>query len=96
MKLYATVESERAKKAQGGNRHLKMYLNVGSATDSNHVATILLNVVENDVVLQVWDKEKGELCERQIYSLEGQNITKGKKKKDEYCEQCMSTPCQQE
>lgn len=40
MKLYATVESERAQKGQGGNKFLSIVLRVGDRTFSRVVATL--------------------------------------------------------
>ena len=102
MKLYATVTSERATKGQGGNKDIKITLQIGSTKENKHIATILLNALPAEasrdnipvVVMQVWDIDRGELCERQIYSLQGENITKGEKQKgkndDDKCKKCGS------
>lgn len=47
MKLYATLTSERATKAQGGNNFIDIKLNVGSASDSKHIATVRLTREES-------------------------------------------------
>lgn len=67
MKLYATVASERASKGQGGNKYIDIDLAVGSTSDSNHFASLRLNII--DGVYTLWldgevikrsDTKKGE------------------------------------
>ena len=75
---------------------MKITLFVGSRDNSVHIGTILLNVLPKEasrdnepcIVMQVWESTRGELCERQIYSVGGKNVTKGKKQKGENCEKC--------
>src|SRR3990167_9721567 len=98
MKLYSIATSERASKAQGGNKYLKITLNIGSTADSRHVATMLANIVGDEVVLQYWvDEGKGlkEITERIVLSLKG-NKQKGENRciydHDHYS--AMSEPCE--
>jgi hypothetical protein len=51
MKLYATVQSERARKGQGGNKFLRIEIAGGSAAASTHLATIHVKVEGDEVVL---------------------------------------------
>lgn len=58
MKLYATIASERASKGQGGNKHIKIALNVGSKTQSRTIAQISLIAKGNEYTVAFADKEK--------------------------------------
>lgn len=51
MKLYATVESERAKKGQGGSKKLEVIFLVGGAKYNREIAKITLTAEGNDYFL---------------------------------------------
>jgi hypothetical protein len=89
MKLYATTTSERASKGQGGNDFLEIVLlqevtgervNVGKVIMEQGKVHFLYNEISDDVIV----------------TLNGSRINeKSEKQKGEYCNECMSTPCQQ-
>ena len=68
MKLYATVESERAKKAQGGNKFLRIVLKIGYESISRIVATVIASVNGDDVTVTYFDPSKRDATKHQ-YSL---------------------------
>lgn len=84
MKLYATVESERCSKGQGGNKHLDIALLVGSASNSLHFASVRLNIPEDTGNYTLW--LDGKIVKE--WTKEFKEVTKGKKQKDETCKDC--------
>lgn len=61
MKFYSTVMSERASKGQGGNKYLRIALNVGSTKESRHIANLLTVAVDNggyEIFFQDIEKDK--------------------------------------
>lgn len=67
MKLYATIESERASKGQGGNDYINIELQSGSAKSSFVEYAIEytaegIRVTDGDgsILLETGDREKGE------------------------------------
>lgn len=61
MKLYTTITSERASKGQGGNKYLRIALNVGSTKESRHIANLLMVAVDNggyEIFFQDTEKDK--------------------------------------
>ena len=76
MKLYATVEGDRACKSQGSNKKMRMYLCYGDEKNSRTAVLIVANVLPKEasrnnkqcIVVQVWGKNK-ELCPRLVLPL---------------------------
>ena len=54
MKIYSKTTSERTAKGvgQGGNAFVRTTLNIGTTKTSRHIATLLANIVGNEVVVQ--------------------------------------------
>lgn len=75
MKLYGTTISERASKGQGGNKFIKTVLLMGSAENPEHIATMLANVVGDQVILQFWASNGlglREIAPRTVLSIKGE------------------------
>ena len=51
MKLYGTIQSERAEKGQGGNKFLEYRLNVGDKNDSKRVVYIRAELKDEDYLI---------------------------------------------
>lgn len=94
MKLYATVTSERATKSQGGkriettiqngNRDILLRMETFSADDAR--LPEYSKIVDGDIAFLV------NLKSNIAFYLDKM---KGERQKGEYCDECMSTPCQQ-
>jgi hypothetical protein len=75
MKLYATMTSERASKAQGGNQFIETFYNIGTSDDSSVIAITALRVEGNKYTFIVYDASGEKVA--QI------TRTKGEKQKGE-------------
>lgn len=64
------MTSERATKSQGGNKVINTKIYIGSTKDSKHIATLMLNVVGEEVIMSLWDIDEGELIPRKVYPLD--------------------------
>jgi len=92
MNLYATIESERASKGQGGNKYLHTELRVGSRYDSKLIARIeLTNEKEGySLNLKIDPRYTNDSAGRVVFF--PQDKIKGKRKKDNYdCRGCGAT-----
>lgn len=69
-KLYCIATSEKASKGQGGNEYIQIKLKLD---DEKEVARVLMKIVGNEAILQIWDINKGELMDRKIYKLKGKS-----------------------
>lgn len=79
MKLYATVSSERASKAQGGNDFLRIQLYTGSAKDSRLMGAIVLENLRGAYILRYQSEDGRKMM------LESIEHEKGEKQKGDKC-----------
>ncbi len=88
MKLYATVTSERASKGQGGNKDILAVLT--AEIDGGRVEIASMSVVVHSTT--------GNYIFRATLpdGKRVEEVIKGKKQKDKYCNECMATPCRQQ
>ncbi len=93
MKLYATVSSERGKTAKlGDDKWLEIELTCGNS----RVGTIILDY-QGGKDWELSYQRGGEPSYLIDSCITPKTIdTKAKRQKDEYCNECMSTPCQQQ
>ena len=78
MLLYAIVQSERAHKAQGGNKFITVCLRVGDRTISRVVATLQAKGVGDDVTVE-YENEAVRQRVRHSFPLKSLNRVKGEK-----------------
>jgi len=90
MKLYATIQTDRATKAQGGNKYLFIMLQAGNK-ERRHFARIDFReneYQENGYILRVYelDTETGRETGKVLYSLQKNFFweAKAKRRKGEY------------
>ena len=78
MKLYATITSERGKPmGKGGSRFLKTCLNIGSAIDSLHVATLhaeYIDSVKPYVIITAYIAREGLFKKLQLTKVGSESI----------------------
>lgn len=97
MKLYATITSERATKAQGGNKYLEIELLVGSRDNQQKAGIVLLEPTKYGFEVRYippagMNKQDSVLLSEIKAKSIDRKITKGKKQKGKiYCNKCMKS-----